>query len=489
MNDKKHYIRVERHKWADEIAEEKKITRKKFTSFIICVLCFVLGVGTSAVAFSAKSQQDSSSQSKFNTIYDLMMNEWYFGKDIEDLDTYLLNNAIYGLTTNEYDIHTNYMDEEKAASYLQKLEGSVVGIGITMTMLDEDAMITRVYASSPAQKAGLQKGDIIRKIDGISVAGKTIDEIASLTKGEAGTKVSYVVERDGEMISMEMTRASVSASAYGYMSQNTAVLDIESVSENTDEEVETYLKNFKEQNAERLIIDLRANTGGYVDTVIRICSLFMEKGKTVFYEQDRDGNISEHKTRNSNIYTFDKIVILMDENTASAAEVMASCLKTHLNATLVGTTTYGKGTVQVSKQFTDGSYIKYTIGEWLTAEKKSINGVGIEPDVQVELDAAITTAMSTSSKTYTLDSVGDLVKDAQVYLRFLGYNVDRVDGYFSQSTLNAVHAYQKANGMTQTDTIDQAFNEELFNDVGRKWILEQEKLDDQLLKAIEIVNQ
>ena len=244
MSEKK-YIRVERYKWPDEIEAEKKETRRRFKSFLLCALCLALGISIGAVAFKTVETVNNSSQSKLSTIYEIMEEEWYFGKDIENLDTYLLNNAIYGLTTNEYDIHTNYMDEERASEYLAKLEGSVVGIGITMTIVEDIPLITRVFASSPAENAGLKQGDIIHKIDGMSVKGKTLDEIADLTKGKAGTKVTYEVLRDNKSMVMEMTRESVNTTAYGYRKNDVAVLDVESISENTFRTIHPFSISFR----------------------------------------------------------------------------------------------------------------------------------------------------------------------------------------------------------------------------------------------------
>lgn len=486
MGEKK-YIRVVRHKWADEIENEKMANKKRLRTILACLLCFALGVGASAFVLTSDFTKDKDSQGKLGIIYDIMEKEWYFGKDIEDLDTYLLNNAIYGLTTNEYDIHTNYMDEERASQYLQKLDGSVIGIGVTMTKIEDKAYITRVFNASPAHDAGLKKGDIIQKIDGIAVQDKTIDEIADLTKGKEGTVVSYEVLRGNETLRMKMTRASVDTTVYGYTTQDVAVLDIESISENSDREVEYYLKTFKDNNVKRIVLDLRGNTGGYVSTVINICSLFMEKGKTVFYETERNGNTIENKTKKSNVYTFDKVVVLVDENTASAAEVLATCLKTNLNATLVGVTTYGKGTVQISHQFSDGSYIKYTVAEWLTAAKEKINNVGVKVDVESKLHPVLTHSSMKSEDVCHVDSVHSLVKDAQLCLDYLGYDVDRMDGYYSNQTKAALYAFKQDYGLALQDTIDASVVETLVNKVNIKWITQEESEDTQLLDAIKEV--
>lgn len=487
MGEKK-YIRVVRHKWADEIAEEKKEYTNKIRTIILCILCFVLGISITTFVSKSEFVKETDSKGKFEYIYDIMKEEWYFGKDIENLDEYLLNNAIYGLTTNEYDIHTNYLDVERTAKYLQKLDGSIIGIGVDMAKIEDTAYITRVYDNSPAQQAGLKKGDIIVKVDGIPIKEKTIDEISDLTKGKTGTIVNYEVLRNGKSFRVDMTRDSVDTSVYGYTTQNTAVLDIDSISENSDREVEYYLKTFKDNKINRLVIDLRDNSGGYVSSVIKICSLFMEKGKMVFYEVDRNGKTTEFKTKKSNVYTFDKIVVLVDSGTASAAEVMTTCLKHNVGAMVVGTQTYGKGTVQQSHQFSDGSYIKYTVAEWLTAKKEKINNVGVEVDVKSEMHPVMTHGFAESKDVCEVNVVHDLVKDVQLCLDYLGYNVDRIDGYYSVQTKNALHAFQKEYGYTQTDTINAEVVETLINKINLKWVTQEEKEDSQLVDAIKEVN-
>lgn len=490
MEDNKKYIKVERHRWADEVEAEKKRTRNRFLVILSCLLCFGLGFGLSTFSLSEKTATNSSSSNlnKFDQVYDIMKNNWYFGKEIKNLDEYLINNAMQGLTVNDYDIHTSYMNAEKGKKYMEDLEGNVVGIGILYYNLDGDAVVDRVYAASPAEKAGLQPGDILKKCNGISLEGKSLDDIASLVKGEEGTEVKLEILRGNETIQVEMKRETVLTSAYGYIKDGIGILEIESIAENTDTEVGEYLANFKKNNVKGLIIDVRDNGGGYVDTVIKICSYFMDEGKTVIYENNKNDELTEYATKESKKYEFDNISILVNEGTASAAEVLTACLKEQIGANVIGMKTYGKGTMQTVKIFDDGSYMKYTMAEWLTPNKEKINKKGITPDIKVELDPAITNVMSKSKKSFSVDSVGNPVKDAQIYLRFLGYDIDRIDGYYSQKTLTAVNKFQQENELEVNGVINLDLNKKIVVKARAKYHNEEATLDTQMIKAMEVAN-
>lgn len=490
MEDNKNYIKVERHKWPDEIEAEKKRTRKRFLIVLSCIICFVAGFGLSAfsninISGITNSSQNTNSD-KFNEIYEIMQNDWYFGKDIENLNEFLLDNAINGLTTNDYDAHTNYLTSDSADRFIQKLEGSMVGIGVQYRYIGEQAMITRVYLNSPAEKVGLQAGDSIKKVNGISVEGKTLEEIADLVKGEEGTVVTVIIDRNGEELSFDITRETINYTSYGYVRDNVGILELSSFSERTHEESEVYFKRFKDENIDNIIIDMRNNTGGYLNTVIKIASMLMDEGKIVIQEKDRDGKIKELKTTGGTQYKFDNIVLLVNENTASASEALAACLKEQIDAKIVGAQTYGKGTEQISKIFSDGTYLKYTIAEWLTPNGNSINLKGITPDVEVQNADAISYAFTPEDASNKVDSVGANVKYAQMYLEFLGYTIDRKDGYFSNVTLTALNQYEKDNGLN----INGVINKDVLTAMNEKCVqlytLNIEKYDIQLAKAIEV---
>lgn len=492
MEDNKHYIKVTRHKWPDEIEAEKKRTKKRFIVLISCVLCFGLGLSTSTLANKTTGSKDNPSNSvqseKLNAIYEVMQNKWYFGKDIEDLDTFLIDNAIRGLTTNEYDLHTNYLNKEQAEPFMSKLEGSIIGVGIRYMKINDEHVITDVILDSPAEKAGLQRGDILSKVDGIALKGKSSDEIVSFITGEEGSAVQLEYIRNGETNHVEMIRKKIEATVSSRIRDGVGILEISSVSENTAEAVGKHLKELEKQDVNNLIIDLRNNTGGYVKVMCDIAGYFIGDDKIVMYEEHRDGSINEYKSTKQEVYEYDNVYILTNDRTASAAEGLAACLRYHMNAKLIGVTTYGKGTVQIPMVFKDGSYFKYTIAEWSTPAKEKINLKGIKPDVVIEQPKALQyTKIVDDSQDYKVDSVGEAVKEAQIFLEFLGYDVDRVDGYFSVKTQESVKKFQEDNQMKIDGMISENLRTKLISLAVQEYSLNKDKYDNQLNKAIELI--
>lgn len=497
MDENKKQITVEKHRWPDEIAKEKK-RRKTITMIVLaCILCFTGGfvagnTGRSPMQSTVSSSTNLSAieSKKFDEIYDILLNDWYFGRDIEDLEQYIIGQAINGIANeNEMDTHTQYMDSEAASSLLTSLSGTLTGIGIQYYEMNGAVLVDKIFIDSPAEKAGMKQGDIIKKVDGVDISGKAINDIKNMIIGEEGTKVTIQVLRGKETLDLEMTRAKISVTVYGYVRDGVGVLELSSFSDDSASEVERYLELFKEKDVKNIVIDLRNNGGGYVTTAIDIASLFIKPGEVVLYQENRNGDINEYETKaQKNLYTYDHIALVVNENTASASELLTAALKDHLDASVVGTKTYGKGTVQNSISFEDGSIFKYTIAEWLTPNKEKINKVGIKPDYEVTLDEAMNYAASGDEATYTVDQVGAGIKDMQVYLRFLGYPVDRADGYFSQATLSAVKQFQKDNGLEENGKITPELISSAISAASRKWHDQIDTLDTQMNKALEVVS-
>ena len=203
------------------------------------------------------------------------------------------------------------------------------------------------------------------------------------------------------------------------------------------------------------MIDLRDNGGGYLTSVVDIASYFLPKGSIVLQEQDKDKNIIEDRT-NSDIepYEYDQIEVLINQDTASAAEVLALALKETLNATIIGDVSYGKGTVQTTIPFSDGSMLKYTKAIWLSPNGNSINNVGITPDILVETEEALLTAAPQDFEAVSVDSVSTACQVMQIYLDYLGYDIDRQDGYFSTQTLQAMRQFESDYGLEAQDELD-----------------------------------
>lgn len=492
-NQEKKVIRYHlvRHKWPDEIKAERDKKLKIAIVVCICVACFLSGFLMNGMMGNSVSAS-SSEFGKLQQIYSAMENNWYFGKDVEDLENTLLKNAINGMTTNALDPHTMYMEPEEYQSFASSLQGNFVGIGIQYYALDEDSpMVERVYKGSGAEKGGMMKGDIIKKVNGADVSGMSLDEISALIKGEENTNVSITVLRENEEVELTITRSVVNDSVFGYEKDGIGILEVSTFAETSGDEVGKYLADWKQQGVNELVIDLRDNGGGYVTAAMQIASYLIPEEAVVYKEQSKDGTIKEQSAYSDTTrYEFDHIVILINENTASASEVLTSCLKAQLDhVTTVGVKSYGKGTVQIPITFEDGSSFKYTIAEWLSPSDEHINGVGITPDVEVSLDKAISTGIPSFEEDtiYKADSVSIFAKPVQIYLRFLGYAVDREDEYFSEASSNALREYQRDHGLNVNGEINQETIKSLLSSCAIKWHQEEDTLDLQMIKAMELV--
>lgn len=249
------------------------------------------------------------------------------------------------------------------------------------------------------------------------------------------------------------------------------------------------MTRLQDAGIKKLVLDLRNNGGGYLNAALEISSSLIPKKSVVFTEKDKNGKVTKQKTKDEfNQVKMDKIVVLQNENTASASEVLIGALKDNLGdkVTTVGTTSYGKGTEQVTVPFSDGTSFKYTIAHWYTPNGTSINKKGFKPDIEVELGEAKTTSYYKFKKKDVIkkDSVDDNAKALQVYLQYLGYNVDRTDTYFSNTSSQGLANFQQDHGLEVTGDCDKTTWDLLVEKVLLK-INETPSDDVQRQKAIE----
>lgn len=480
-----------KHKWPDEIEAERKRKRKIAGIVAICVLCFFGGFGINAI-YHAGSIANDATFSRLSEVYSIMSNKFYFGKDMEDFNSTLIDGAINGMVSAGEDIHTMYMDANLSETFTSSMEGSFVGIGVQYYEQTKDVfVITRVYKNSPAQEAGLMKGDQIYSINGTICENMDADKVKSLITGDSGSTVEIELVREGEHIKKTVERREIQDTVYSEINGETATLELTTFAETSGEEVGKHLKDIKEQGCKNLILDLRDNTGGYLTAAQQISSYLLKDEQVIFKEEDKDGNVKDYMTRSDlPHYEFNKIIVLVNGETASAAEVLTAALKETVDATVVGVKTYGKGTVQMPLAFNDGSMLKYTIAEWLTPSGEKINEKGIEPDVEVTLDPALTTGVPQlgEDETYAGDTVNIAAKSVQIYLKFLGYNVDRSDEYFSPTSSLALKQYQSDKGIDATGSINADTINSLLSSVSLKYHEDQDNLDVQMKKAVELAN-
>ena len=489
-NDNKISIKLERHKWPDEIKKAKRQRRGILIITASIIISFSLGMILSPKK-GGSIIGGNDNLSRFEAVYNELKNNWYFGREMDNVGSDLIDNAIIGMLKENGDIHTSFMSAEEAKNFSNSIDQEFVGIGVQYTGNNLN-LVTRVYKDSPAEKAGILAGDIFYEVDGNPIEGLDSDEIKKLIIGDAGTKVEVTILRKNEPITFTMTRAEVSAIAFGeVLESGVAYLEISSFGRNLGSIVQAYLDDFIAQGATELVIDLRDNGGGYLQAINDLSRLFFENNDIVYSEEFTDGketiyNVSKSEKAN---YPFDNIVLLQNENSASASEVLAMAMRENNNTQIVGVTSYGKGTVQTQTQFSDQSVLKLTIARWLSPHGTSIDEVGIVPDVESRLHDIFYTPyfeMEEGSKV-RYDEVDGSVAYMQIAMNFLGIHHGRQDGYFDHSTLQSLQQFQTDHNLPVQDYIEQDTLKAVYSAVMGKWSLDRKENDIQLNKAIEVV--
>lgn len=365
--------------------DNKLLTVGKY--FIMCLSCFLIGACAMYLYFNSSNKDVKTYPGKYgilDEVTNILKSEYY--KDIDE--DKLLEGAISGLVDSIGDKHTSYFTKKEAKDFKESLSDSYYGIGAVIYKLnDEGITVKKVFDDSPAKNAGIQIGDIIISIDGKSTKDMTVDKAASTLKSNKSPKATVVVNRNGEEITFEITKSTVPLkSVSGEMLDNkVGYIVVDMFGESTYKEFTEELGKLESQGMKSLIIDLRDNGGGYLSTVLYMASEFLDSSNVVLQTRsDEKAEAKKYYAVNNNKKDY-RVVVLVNGNSASASEIMTAALKEQYGATIVGTKTYGKGTVQLTKELSNGGMIKYTTEEWLTAKGNSINDVGIEPDVEVEL--------------------------------------------------------------------------------------------------------
>ena len=303
---------------------------------------------------------------------------------LNDLDEQTIEDALAkGLMENIGDKYAQYYTEEEFDTLMEEMNGAYAGIGVQIVMNDDNKVeVYKVFKDSPAQEAGVQIKDLIVEADGVRDF-ETLDELVSIVRGEVGTTVDLVIERGGEELAMTIERREIETESiyYEMLSDTVGYLQIAEFNTTTVQQFEDAIEALEASGMTAVIMDLRDNPGGDYDSVVAICDRVLPEGVIVSVE-DRQGGIF---TENSDAVCLDlPIVILVNENTASAAELFTMTLKDYDMAQIVGTTTFGKGIVQSIFRLIDGSGLKFTTEKYYGPKGNCIQDEGIEPDYIVE---------------------------------------------------------------------------------------------------------
>lgn len=365
----------------------------KFSIFEVVIIIFisiVFGIIVGYILTYTRSPLSSvKSNSKLSEIistYNSIKDNYY--KEIDD-DT-LVNAAVSGMIGSLDDKYSNYMDSSTTDSFNESVEGSFVGIGITIMFDGEYNKIIAVDDKGPSKKS-LKVDDLIVEVSGKDVRGIYGDDLRKLIRGKVGTTIKIKVLRNNKYLTFSIKRTNieietVKSNYFDVKNKRIGYLDVDVISSNTYKQFNKNLKRLEDKNIDSLIIDLRDNPGGHLSQTKEILSMFFNK-KTVLY-QLKDKDTKKKIYSSSNVSRSYPIVILVNDGSASASEIITSCfMENYNNIKVVGTTTYGKGTVQQSHQLSTGTSIKYTVQEWLTSKGKSINEKGIKPDEELLMNS------------------------------------------------------------------------------------------------------
>lgn len=326
-----------------------------------------------------------SEESRKMELLESLIDRYYIGEaDAEDLTEGVYKGYIEGLG----DPYSAYYDEEETARMAESLSGEFGGVGALMSQDRETGVITvlQVYEDSPAQKAGMQDGDVLYKVDGEDVSGRELTEVVNLVKGEKGTDVTLTLLRGdaGDEIELTVTRDTIEDQTVTYEMKEAGVgyIRVAEFDTVTYEQYKEALEDLEAQGMEKLVIDLRSNPGGNLETVCDMLDLMLPEGLIV-YTEDKDGRREEYTSDAE--HQFDKpLAVLVDGYSASASEIFAGAIQDYGLGQIVGTRSYGKGVVQSIFDLKDGTSVKLTIAEYFTPKGRSIDGEGITPDVEVE---------------------------------------------------------------------------------------------------------
>ena len=379
--------------------EEKKQRIYK-TIMLVVLTSFITFLITSLVMYSKLSANQGvqivtegsssgtySSLNKYLSNVKSILEKYYLWADQIDEDK-LQEGAVKGYVDALGDKYTEYIPADEMKEYTEDIKGNFEGIGIYMIADDESNKVLIYYPipDSPAEKAGIKAGDKIVSINGVEYTAKDLSEISEKIKGQSGTQVTLVVDRNGENLTFTVTREKIETNPITskIIENDIGYVKIPSFDEDTATEFKQKVEDLKTKGAKSLIIDLRNNGGGMVDVATEMADFMLDKDKIILKTVDNKENEEITKSQKDAIIDM-HIVVLVNYNTASSAEILTAALKDNGRAKVVGTKTYGKGIIQSVLSLRDGSGIKITTASYYTPNGDKIHEVGITPDEVVEL--------------------------------------------------------------------------------------------------------
>ena len=365
--------------------------------------CFMFGILAQREVFTTDGIQIGGSSDegadKVDTVMNLLEGEYYYRPTDPEASPFaqtLEDNAIHGMTAGLNDDYTMYLEPAQNAPIAEQMSGEYEGIGVWVDYPDGQVRIIAPMPGSPAEQAGLKSGDILLEADGTSLKGLSDDQTLSLIRGPAGTTVKLTVQREGEPqpLVLDVTRAKITTPSVIYTrvgpNGSIAHIAVTVFGDNTTAQLDAALQQAKRDGVTSVVLDLRNNGGGWVKAAQEMIGRFVtpEHGPALYEDDDpTDTAMQSEPILAGDVNAYDlPMVVLVNEGTASASEIVTGALRDYNRATIIGENTYGKGVVQTVHNFDDGSSLRVTSAEWLTPAKSEIQGVGIPPSIVVADD-------------------------------------------------------------------------------------------------------
>ncbi len=368
--------------------------RKGTSKLITFILILIVGAGSffgGSIYGSINSDKvidpgtPANADSSFDKLYEVrdVINSQYY-QDI-DQDA-LVEGAIKGMVNSVGDPYTVFFNAEEYEDFNDDGQGNYVGIGVIVGIKEDRIVVITPFEGSPAFKAGLRSGDFITKVEGVEYKGTDLDKAVSVIKGEEGQPVTITIMRDGIEEDVTIVRASITmVNVESEMLEgDIAHVTMLQFSNDTAKQVREAMEDLKSQGAKGYILDLRGNPGGFLDEAVDVASLFVEKDKTILYTLDKYDQKKEYRSKGGD-FIGEPLVVLIDEGSASASEVVSGALKDYGAATLVGQKSFGKGIVQMVFEVGNNEGVKVTVSSYYSPNGINIHGEGIVPDVEVQI--------------------------------------------------------------------------------------------------------
>lgn len=374
-----------------EVILEKKVGFNTLEVMIVIIIALLFGGLVGGFITYRRSESDyqniPAELRELIGAYNILTQNFYNKVDHDAV----VEAAIQGMVSAFDDPYTTFMDNTSTEQFQQRVDGEYVGIGASVFLRDERPVIASLHENSPAENAGLEAGDIVIKVDDVDVEGKALLEVTSMIMGEEGTQVELLILRGQTEQTVVITRGRIQIpSVIGEIIEEDGLrigyIGISVFAANTYEQFKESLEELEDDGIDSLIIDVRGNPGGHLNQVTSILELFVDNGD-VLYQIRRRGEVesilSSSTRRNRRSYD---IVVLQNQASASASEILAAAVSETLGGTIIGMTSFGKGNVQRSHSLSTGASFMFTVEEWLTPDGNSINRVGVEPTIEVELN-------------------------------------------------------------------------------------------------------